>query len=246
MSFGMDEYAPKLDCIRNTTIADNTNLNFQPSPISGFIHPRFRYCDVLKPTWFFGIMVTFFNSIDLLILSLNIMIAILNLIPGVSITPITFTYAKFTGCDRGYPAPYIRTYIDNVCDLCSVDIDDNTDKIFHKEYDQFAPAYYNEYYNACLLTAYTAKGVDMANSSDWIKANEPSWTLYDMLSKIKVFWNARWYIHNNKLYINRKDLIGTDMHGTTPAIDLSGADADTYLVMCATNGTGKGNLSVST
>jgi len=241
ISFGMDEYNPKLDCIRNTNIADNTNGEFQAYPTSGNPHPRFRYCDVLKPTWFFGVMVTFFNSIDLLILSLNIMIAILNIIPGVSITPITFTYAKFTGCDRGYPAPYIRTYIDNVCDLCSVDIDDYTDKIFHKEYDQFQPAYYNEYYNACLMSAYTTKGVDMTGNMDYIVSNRPSWSLYDMLSKIKLLWNARWYIHNNKLYINRKDLIGTDMHGTTPAIDLSGADAEFLLgdVCYQWNGQGK-------
>lgn len=242
VQFSMEEYNPKLDCVRTKLISDNTNGEFQEYPVSGFPHPRFRYCDVLKPTSFFGVMVTFFNSIDLLIWSLNIMIGILNLLPGVSITPITFTYAKFTGCDRGYPAPYIRTYIDNVCSLCGVDVDDNTDKVFHKLIDQFSVGgYYNEYYRACLLTAYTTKGVDMTGNKDYIDSNSPNWTLYELMSKVKTIWNARWYIHNNKLYFNRKDLIGTDIYGTTPAIDLSGADADNLLgdVCYVWNGQGK-------
>lgn len=247
MTFSMDEYAPKLDCIRTTTIADNTNGDFQQYPTSTtYPHPRFRYCDVLKPTWFFGIIVTFFNSIDLLILSLNAVIFSINIIVTSlgfgAIGYIGFTYDKFTGCDRGFPAPFIRTYIDNVCTLCGVTVDDTTDPIHFDIVDPINPPSENVYYNACLLTAYSKKGVKMVGTMDYIPNNQPSWTLADLMSKLKDFWNARWYLKNDTLYFHRKDLISGLIYGSTYGIDLSTAADDAQLIgnVCYSwNGEGK-------
>lgn len=245
LRFSMDEYAPELDCIKNTAIADNTNGDFQQYPVSGNPHPRFRYCDVLKPTWFFGIMVTFFNSIDLLILSINLLINSLNIIiTSLGFGPlnnIPFTYDKFTGCDRGWPAPFIRTYIDNVCDICGVNVGPSTDPVHFDTADPLNPLAFNHYYNSTLLTAYTKKGVAMVGAQDYIPNNRPSWTLFTMMSKIKDMWNARWYLKGGNLYFHRKDLISDLIYGSTYGIDLTGTDGDNVLgdVCFSWNGQGK-------
>lgn len=207
----MDEYNPQLDCIRRKLIANNHLGIFQSYPVTGNPHPRFRYCDIIKPTWFFGMLVTFFNSFDLfivfidaLIITLNSGFNIINAAIGTSlptIGTINLITDKWLGCGRGYPAPFIRTYIDNVCDSCG-EVTINSES---------APVLYNEdsiYYYACLLTAYQKKGVDMDGAKDYITNNMPSWTLTDLLSKIKGFWNARWFLHNDVIYFERKDLIG--------------------------------------
>ena len=215
-----------LDCIRSTIIANNASIKFQHYPGPGMIHPRFRYCDIIKPTWFFGIMVTFFNSFDFFIVGLNGIILmlnsgfnIINTIIGSSLPTIgyiNFITDKWLGCGRGWPAPYIRTYIDNVCDVCSATITDVT-----------APILYDEesaYYNACLLTAYAKKGVDMDGNMDYIPNNQPSWTLDQLFSKIKDFWNARWFIYGDDIYFERKDKIGELIWGTGYALDFTTAN----------------------
>lgn len=224
LNLEMEGLEPTLDCIRSTLIADNASILFQQYPGPGIIHPRFRYCDIIKPTWFFGIMVTFFNSFDLFIVLLNTAINTLNsgfmIINGVigtslnTINNINFITDKWLGCGRGYPAPFIRTYIDNVCDVCTASIDDVKAPIL---YDDESP-----YYQACLLTAYSKKGVDMDGNMDYIPNNKPSWTLDQLFSKIKDFWNARWFILGDDIYFERKDKIGELIWGIGVfAIDLT-------------------------
>lgn len=224
LNLEMEVLEPTLDCIRSTLIADNSTILFQQYPGPGIIHPRFRYCDIIKPTWFFGIMVTFFNSFDLFILLLNSIIITLNsgfnIINGIlgtslpTIGTINFLTDKWLGCGRGYPAPFIRTYIDNVCDVCTATIDDVKAPIL---YDEASP-----YFQACLLTAYSKKGVDMDGNMDYIPNNKPSWTLDQLFSKIKDFWNARWFILGDDLYFERKDKIGALIWGVGVfAIDLT-------------------------
>lgn len=229
MRFSMEEYNEVLDCIKTTLIADNTNGEFQDYPTSGMPHPRFRYCDVFKPNGMFGAWVTIMNALDLVVATMTPIVNSLNaLLTLASLPNITWGgtfFDKWGGCERGHPAPYIRTYIDNVCYLCGLGVDETTDPIFHDEYDPFAPAFYNQYYNACLLTAYTTKGVDMNGNKDYIPNNKPSWTLFDLMSKIKGIWNGRWYIHGNKLYFHRRDLLSGLMY-TGYGIDLSGSDAE--------------------
>jgi hypothetical protein len=243
MSFSMEEYNPLLDCIKQTVISDNANGLFQDNPVGGMIHPRFRYCDVFKPTFVFGMLLTFANSVDLLVASINLIIGSINLaLAGInailgtsfSIGSITYVGPQLIGCDRAFPAPYIRTYIDNVCDICGVTMDVTTNPIL---YD--AVGYY---YEACLLTAYTNKGVKVTSTQDYIVGNRPSWTLDAFLSKLKTFWNARWFIKGTEVYFERKDLIGQLLWGSTPAIDFTASlDKDQLIgnVCYEWNGEGK-------
>lgn len=242
-SFSMVEYSTLLDCIKQTTIADNTNGDFQDYPVNGMVHPRFRYCDVFKPTFVFGMLLTFANAVDTAIAALNGILSSLNLIlsainvilgTSFSIGLVPYVGVGIIGCDRGFPAPFVRTYIDNVCDICGVTSNISTNPIL---YD--IAGYY---YEACLLTAYTTKGVSMAGSKDYIVSNQPSWTLYQLMSKIKVLWNARYFIKGTELHFNRKDLIGVQLWGSTPAIDFTTTNDKNQLIgnVCYSwNGEGK-------
>jgi hypothetical protein len=240
------EYSLQLDCIKKTTIGDNTNSEFQAYPSSGYPHPRFRYCDVVKPTFIYGMLVTVSNGFTLLIQSINLVIAsitgiivwIVNHLGGSwNVPQLGFGWAAdLLGCNRGHPAPFVRTYIDNVCTLCNLNVYDTTAPIL---YDYAANT--NNYYWMCLATAYTTKGVDMDGGKDYIPANQPSWDLGKFLSLLKTLFNARWFIYNDLLYFERKDLIGELIWGSTPALNLSGADAVNLLGdVCYTyNGEGK-------
>lgn len=239
LQFSMEEYNPTLDCIRETLIADNWQGEFQEYPNSGNPHPRFRYCDVMKPTAMFGVWVTFLNALDLVIASI---VGPLNLLLDIAGFPlITFSaFNKWGGCDRGFPAPYIRTYIQNVCDKCGVSVDLSTIPIFYKELDVFTNTYQNPYYYACLLTAYTTKGVDMLGTKDYLISNQPAWSLYDLMSKLKGLWNARWYMRGGKLFFHRRDLLSGLMYASY-GLDFTGADNDHILghVCYEWNGEGK-------
>lgn len=243
MSFSMEQYDPLLDCIKQTVISDNANGLFQDNPVSGMIHPRFRYCDVFKPTFVFGMLLTFANAVDAFILSLNFVLGSINAIflainailgTSFGIPTIPWVGPQLIGCDRAFPSPYIRTYIDNVCNICGTTMDVTTNPIL---YDALG-----YYYEACLLTAYTNAGVKVTGTVDYIVGNRPSWTLDVLLSKIKNFWNARWFIKGTEIYFERKDKIGQLLWGATPAIDFTTtADKDQLIgnVCYEWNGEGK-------
>lgn len=243
------EYAPQLDCINRTPISDNATGLFNPILGGPYIHPRFRYCDVVKPTFLYGMIVTFVNAVSVAITSINLAIAsivgavvwIVNALGGSwSIPTVGYGFAEdLLGCSRGHPAPFVRTYITNVCDICDLTVNGASAP---QLYELTIGGYDNMYYQLCLATAYTTKGVDLAGSSiSYIQANAPSWDLGKFLSLLKVPFNARWFIYHDTLYFERKDLIGELIWGSTPAIDLSGADAVNLLGdVCYTfNGQGK-------
>jgi hypothetical protein len=229
ISMALVEYNPVIDCVKNTVISDNTNGEFQDFPVSGNPHPRFRYCDVIKPTFLFGFIITFVNAVSALLASINFVLLVtfgpiintINAFFGTSyaIPAIPDPFSSIVGCNRLYPAPFVRTYIDNVCNLCGVTVDDTTDTIFHEVT--------SNYYNTALLTAYTTKGVKDTSTKDYIINNRPSWTLFDLMSKLKIPFNGRFFFKNNlDLHFARKDLIGVQLWGATPTVDVSDTGAD--------------------
>lgn len=234
MEFDMQAYEPELDCIRNTTIADNTNHEFdQFGPI---VHPRFRYCDVFKPTLIFAFLLVLIGIVDAILQFLNVLITI---IPGLpSIPPIA---GSVSGCLRAWPAPYISTYINNVCTICGLTIDPVTIPIFYSTTNPLNPTQPNPYYYATYLTSFTKKGVPVNGTQSYIPANQPSQTLVKFLSEIKEVWNARWLLHNNRIWFHRKDLLGDLIWGTTPALDFTTDDRKKLLngVCFSWNGDGK-------
>jgi len=231
ISMALVEYNPVIDCVKNTVISDNTNGEFQEFPVSGNPHPRFRYCDVIKPTFLFGFIITFVNAVSALLASINFVLvgalnpilqtinAFFNTNYDINDFLIPDPFSSIVGCNRLYPAPFVRTYIDNVCTLCGVTVDDTTDTIFHEVT--------SNYYNTALLTAYTTKGVKDTSTKDYIINNRPSWTLFDLMSKLKIPFNGRFFFKNNlDLHFARKDLIGVQLWGATPTVDVSDTGAD--------------------
>jgi hypothetical protein len=237
------EVNPYNDCASFTTVADNHANEYQEFPTSGYPHPRFRYCDVIKPTFLFGALVTFFNLITLLLASFNIIVVTINAILGALTSvigsnipqiPLPSTLAdSFLGCDRGWPSPFVRNYMSNVCSKCGITIDATKSPIFHDSG--------SIYYNTAVLSAYTTKGVKMSTAKGFIPANQPSWTLTAFFKTLVPVFNSRWYIsEQGEAYFDRKDRIGETIWGTTPAIDLSGSDADYMLSSVCYSWNGKG------
>lgn len=251
LKMSLVEYNPIIDCVKNTIISDNTNGEFQPYPVSGNPHPRFKYCDVIKPTFFFGFIITFANAIDAFILSLNLVLAsvfnpvfvVINAFFGTSFVAPNIPYVGPTlvGCERMFPAPFVRTYIDNVCTICpNITVNSSTDVPFHDPI--------SIYYNTCLLTAPSTKGVKSVSGIDYLVTNRPSWTLFDLMSKIKYVYNAAFFFKdlyngNYELHFARKDLLGVQMWGGTPNINFAPTGTDKqYLIgnVCYSwNGQGK-------
>lgn len=146
---------PSLQCIQSTIISDNWQGWFQDQPLNGKKHPRFTYCNEVKPNgmmialwWiistFSGIFLIIIIIVDIIIAIVNVIIAIINAIAWLTgqdpleyldfINPLTFGSTYFlesSGCGRLHPAPLIRDYIDNVCKKCGVHVDAITDPIFH-------------------------------------------------------------------------------------------------------------------
>lgn len=232
-------------CANLTLIADNTSGDYQKyTTTTTYPHPRFRYCDVIKPTFLFGIIITFLNSLSIMFATFNVIAGIMNAIVnainsalGTTINTVALPsqwLESLYGCDRGWPAPFVRSYITNACTVCGITVDDTRDPIFHDVA--------SNYYNTAMITAYTTKGVKLTGTMGYVEANRPSWTLTMFLSRIKKVFNARWFITDaGELYFDRKDLIGERIWGTTPALDLSADDADYLLsnVCYSWNGKGK-------
>lgn len=244
------EWNETVDCFKRTTIADNTYLDFQDYPASGMIHPRFRYCDVFKPTFAYYWLLVFTSGVTLII---GAIISVLNALISVvawiyhqfggnwNSPTIGFGFAEdVLGCKLGHPAPFIRTYIDNVCNLCGVSVTNTSMPIiFDVAYGGTTD---NPYYYGCIVTAPTKKGVDMNGNKDYIPNNQPSWTGEKLLSLLKTPFNARWMIHDGVLWFHRKDLLGELIWGTSVShINLAGEDAPYLLgeVCYKYNGKGK-------
>lgn len=148
----------QLTCIQNTLIADNWQGWYQRVPANGKKHPRFSYCNEVRPNgilvldWFNAatngvvtalLMVSLLpliNSIIAIILAIE---AILNAIPGVNVDwDIDFInpsdllsnfqqyFIESAGCGREHPASLIRDFITNVCDKCGIQVDEESAPIF--------------------------------------------------------------------------------------------------------------------
>jgi hypothetical protein len=259
-----------LNCIKSTLITDNHQGWFplDGKPTTGMQHPRFSYCNEIRPnaslltTWTLGAM-NFGLTNTLLIpisIALNGVFAVINVIIGVisaiinaiaslfggsGVGPVnwqtipyidpediratqTESFIESAGCGREHPAPLIRTYIENVCKKCSVQVDAGSAPIF------FNPAQAvpftssgnmpvgNPHYNACYFYAPVKRGIrranlrspfrvpDFNNDEFWIADNSPLHTLDTFLDELKTIYNAEWRVVNNILYFQRKDYFQND------------------------------------
>lgn len=131
-------------------------------------------------------------------------------------------FVESAGCGREHPAPLIRTYIENVCKKCSVEVTPESAPIFFAEYMDVETSsrgiinVKNPHYNACYLFAEVNKGVrryqqlnafsNQYNKKDYfIPDNSPLLTLDWFLDELKTVYNADWRLKDGVLYFQRKD-----------------------------------------
>lgn len=204
-------------------------------------------------------------ALYILIGLINDIITAINVLPGISIllipnpkpaTPAAVLNSWATlmleaaGCGREHPAPLIRDYISNVCDLCGISYDAATVDIFfapmltitHSDAVEYTEP--NPHYNACLFYPTVNRGIrrfknwnvfgntDPDDTTYYDADNQPVWALSDMLDMLKKEYNARWAIkylidpvtHNPipYLFFRRKDW----WENEPPLYDFSTGGAD--------------------
>jgi len=218
------EYDPVLDCVKSTLIYDNHQEWFPDDgfPTPGTIHPRFRYCDDVKPQALQnfiaviaqGLLIAF-NTVAGPIALLLTVLSFLGLPPGIQQGFDDFVesvyngvFGWFLGCLRLHPSPFVRTYMKNVCDKCGLD---------------FESSIVNDsgsvYYNLAHLFAPTKYGVQQSSSKDWIPQNAPIYTLWTYAKSLRQIFNAKYLKRDGTFYFERKDFfVGTFVY------DFTGAD----------------------
>jgi len=155
-----------------------------------------------------GILIT---TINLLITVINLIISAVNTLPGVDIDEIGLIGGDINGfdnafdlvepiieyligCRRGHPAPLIRDYATNGCQLCGLSF---ASSVFN---DQTANP---DLYRAVQLWAPAKKGTD--NYTNWIDENKPLLTVSAFMDDLAVVCNGEWWIEGGTLRLETKE-----------------------------------------
>lgn len=187
-------------CIQNKLIWDDT---------AGFLskqYPKIRYCLQNRPI-FLQVLIDIVASLLLLIagIILTIIAGLLFITfnPGAAQDILDFRNkirAALLPCGLFHPSPYIRDYINNVCNICGL---------------TFQSSILNDsnsaYYNTVLFSAQVRKG-RLPNDPDGklILDNKPLETLVSLFDNyLNLVFNAKYKIRNNILYFERKDYFNT-------------------------------------
>lgn len=103
-------------------------------------------------------------------------------------------------CGSYHPSPYIRDYINNVCQVCNLTFESS---ILNN------PS--SPYYNAVLLAAQVRKGrLPSETNYKLIDDNKPIETVKSLMDTyLRPLFNAKYKIRNNKLIFERKDYFNT-------------------------------------
>lgn len=186
-----------------------------------------------------GYLITMVNII---ITVINVVIGVINAIPGVPNIDkidrigdgdisffddvagwITEMNTRASGCKFGHPAPLVRSYIQNVCDICGVSF---SSTILNTPFrDDGTP---NPYYNLCWLEAPVDKG--KRDYTTWIDDNKPLLTGSAMLEKLRKPFYANWKIIDGVLYFETEDFF--DVAGSW--FDATNLDDERIIELCFT------------
>lgn len=204
----------KVNCLQSTIVSDNWN-GFQQAN-----HPRVKYCVELRPDvvaycilvlgsvvniiWLLLYPIAF--VLLLIIETVNFVIETFGLGGGIDFDGnqqtnflqefqafINVLNERLVSCGRVHPSPFVRSYIQNVCDKCGLG---------------FSSTIYNsstsEYYNAMYFNAPVEKGT-YDDDIKYIVDNQPIDTLDSFLTKLKTVHNADFDVIDGILYFERKD-----------------------------------------
>jgi hypothetical protein len=216
----------QLNCLKNTLIWDDY-AGFKSKK-----HPRFAYCNEMRPSYLQHLYIIFaiatLTSLLVLvplIISFGFIVNFIVILTGnPAITPadllnyynLIINFA--VGCGRKHPSPLVRDYADNVCNKCGVTFKSSILK---------NPA--SPYHNTCYHNAPVNGGTDSTDTTTfWIEENAPILNGTKFLNQLKGVFNADYKIQNNILEFERRDYFIP----TTPWLDLTTYDSKKIVKIC--------------
>lgn len=211
-----DDYTEIVTCLKSTYVYQNDFVYEDGKRFQQREHPFIRYCIAMQPTFihdlFFilGIgvvagLVPVLAIVGTIVTTINVVIAGINVIPGVNIPYIggdisffddVFTILDFVnkyimGCGNGHPAPFVRDYVRNVCEICGL---------------QFKSSILNNpdsaYYNVMRLDAPVSKGTE--NYTSFIWDNKPLLTGHDFMAWLCLVFDGKFKIVDRDLIFEHR------------------------------------------
>jgi hypothetical protein len=235
------EDVERIACLKSTLIADNWN-GFQ-----GLTHPRFSYCNEIRPDWlhhsvlilggiFFVLLIQALTPVlfvlGIIVTVINAIISAVNVLPGVNINLIDFDGDPSTNIFQE-----MINWKNKILDMLvgcgrkhpSPLIRDYADNVCNKCGLSFQSSIFtnpgSQYFNAAYHFAPVDKGVDPNDTSTyWLPKNEPYYSGFTFFDKLKGIFNGDWYINGNTLIFERRD----HAQSTGQWLDLTALDKDSY------------------
>jgi hypothetical protein len=236
----LKEYAPEETCLKSTLIYDNHrgwfpeggfitgNDGMTGAPLDPYMHPRFRYCDDIKPqavqNFLFVIAQSILIAINSVIGPILGIFQVLDRIlrrlrlgglPGFANlqdmydSMVDKIFGALLGCNRVHPSPLVRNYFENACSKCGLEF---SSRILTDDT--------SDYYNLTHLFAPVKKGLLYDSTKDWIPDNNPVYNLLTYSKQLKTIFNAKYRIRDSSTFIfERKDFFEED-----PIFDFTGDD----------------------
>ena len=212
--FNITQDSDLKSCLESTLIdvSPNAKGNSYFDNLVGQIHPRFHVGYDRKAR---GLYVLF-SVLGILILPLNPFLGLI--------------YKSIFGLGFRKISPFVRTYLNNVCEHCNLQLDStvfiqSTNVIGSQTIDEpkrglgsIFGAPNSPYYNTCLM--YDSTNADIEDSDQtttYIKGITPITTGANFLNELVKPTNAKWEIYGNTLFLHRTDSVLID----TPILDFA-------------------------
>lgn len=186
--------AQAVKCLKNTNIWERNRRD--PYISTGYNEFRksvlIPYCDDIKPSSLheFGMVlgILFFLIFTPIIALLNLF----NFILGDTTNWFEKLGYLITGCDKNHIAPYVHSYLKNICKLCNLGLQSSL----------FQPGGY--YHNTVRLDAAYMEDPREFYKPDLFEKNKPNLNGIQFLDDFKQF-NIDWRVVNGVLQVERKD-----------------------------------------
>ena len=217
----------KINCIKSTLISENyNNFQTQQHPRLKYcieLRPELLQhiililgviinliLTILTPiVWALSLLNNVLGFIEDAINSLGFNLSLSVDFDGNNATSLLEEYQNFRdqmnqriiGCGRVHPSPFIRSYIQNVCDKCGLAFQSS---IFND------PT--SDYYRAVYAYAPVKKGT-FSDNNLYIVENKPNTTLDLFLDELGVLFNSKWILRDNTIIFERKDFFNNGEPG---------------------------------
>ena len=219
-----DPESAGMECLRSTLISDDF------AGFRSRVHPFVRYCIEMRPALLQDLVLIFaflFNFTLLmfypLVTLLTLVIALLNVVIGfipcgeaceeiddaLDVNLLT-EYGNFIdrinaliiGCGRGQISPFVRDYLQNVCDKCGLSADSSVHSIlFHPSSPYYPTMYfYAPVHSGSFDYVISGGGLDVQTVQDYWEWNGPAESGFTLLESLKTVFNADWRLEGNVLY----------------------------------------------